>query len=80
MKAARALLGWSQDQLAQAAGVSIPTVKRLEAADGMLGGRPGTAARLQAALESAGVQFIEENGGGSGVRLKKIARLKRDPK
>jgi len=64
IKAARALLGWSQDQLAFTAGVSVPTVKRLEAADGMLGGRPDTALKLQEALESAGVQFIEENGGG----------------
>jgi transcriptional regulator with XRE-family HTH domain len=71
MKAARALLGWSQEQLAQVAGVSVPTVKRLEAVDGDLGGRPDTAAKLQAALETAGIQFIQENGGGAGVRLRK---------
>jgi transcriptional regulator with XRE-family HTH domain len=64
------LLAWSQDQLAFAAGVSVPTVKRLEAADGMLGGRPETAHKLQKALEAAGVHFIQENGGGPGVRLK----------
>jgi transcriptional regulator with XRE-family HTH domain len=71
IKAARALVGWSQDQLAKKAGVSIPTVKRLEAADGPLGGRPDTARKLQMALESAGVQFIAKNGGGLGVRLRK---------
>ncbi|AMN43689.1 helix-turn-helix domain-containing protein [Rhodoplanes sp. Z2-YC6860] len=76
IKAARALLGWSQDQLASNASVSVPTVKRLEAADGVLGGRPDTAQKLQEALEKAGIQFIEENGGGVGVRLRKKAKSK----
>lgn len=71
IKAARALLAWSQEQLASAAGVSIPTVKRLEADDGQLGGRIDTGAKICAALESAGVEFIYENGGGPGVRLRK---------
>ena len=71
VKAARALLGWSQGELAAASGVSHPTVKRLEAADGMIGGREETSAKLQAALEAAGVDFIPENGGGAGVRLKR---------
>lgn len=70
-KAARALLAWSQEDLAEASGVSIPTVKRLEAEDGPIGGRADTGAKLQAALEAAGVQFISENGGGLGVRLEK---------
>ena len=70
-KAARALLAWSQEDLAQASGVSIPTVKRLEADDGPIGGRADTGAKLQAALEAAGVIFIEQNGEGPGVRLKK---------
>jgi len=71
IKAARALLAWSQEQLAEAADVSIPTIKRLEANDGPLGGRSGTGAKIQTALERAGVEFIDENGGGAGVRLKK---------
>lgn len=71
IKAARALLGWSQDDLAQHSGISAPTVKRLEAADGDIGGRPETGEALVAALEKAGVEFIAENGGGAGVRLKK---------
>lgn len=70
-KAARALLAWSQEDLARASGVSIPTVKRLEAEDGPFGGRADTAIKLQAALEAAGVEFIPENGGGAGVRLRK---------
>ena len=71
VKAARSLLAWSQEELASAAGVSIPTIKRLEARDGPLGGRDETSLKIRSALESAGVEFIEENGGGPGVRLRK---------
>lgn len=63
-------MGWSQEKLAQMAKVSVPTVKRLEAVDGPLGGREDTNQKLSAALETAGVEFIDENGGGAGVRLK----------
>ena len=70
VKAARALLRWSQTDLANRSGVSLPTIKRLEAATGEIGGRADTASAIRAALESAGVQFIEENGGGPGVRLR----------
>lgn len=73
IKAARALLGWSQEQLALAADVSIPTIKRLEAQDGFLGGRVETGSKIETALQRAGIQFIDENGGGAGVRLKKPA-------
>jgi transcriptional regulator with XRE-family HTH domain len=72
IKAARALLGWSQDDLAAMAGVSVPTVKRLEAADGLLGGREDTGIRLRGALERAGVEFT--NGNHPGVRLRKSGR------
>ena len=74
LKAARALLAWSQSQLAVAADVSIPTVKRLEAQEGLLGGRNETGNKIRGALEAAGVEFIEENGGGPGVRLRKRHR------
>jgi transcriptional regulator with XRE-family HTH domain len=77
IKAARALLGWSQEKLAATSGVSIPTVKRLEAADGALGGRPETGEKLRTALENGGIVFLDENGGGPGVRLRK-GRPKRD--
>lgn len=76
VKAARALLGWSQGELATASKISEPTIKRLEASDGDLGGRAETAARIQDALEAAGVEFIPENGGGAGVRLKKSGTSK----
>jgi DNA-binding XRE family transcriptional regulator len=76
IKAARALLAWSQEQLAETADVSLPTIKRLEANDGPLGGRSGTGIKIQSTLESAGVEFIHENGGGAGVRLRKPAKEK----
>ena len=71
IKAARALLAWSQEDLAAAADVSIPTIKRLEAQDGPLGGRSKTGNKMISALEGAGVEFLDENGGGPGVRLRK---------
>jgi predicted transcriptional regulator len=77
IKAARALLGWSQDDLAKHSGVSAPTVKRLEAAEGDIGGRAETGESLVAALQEAGVEFIAENGGGAGVRLTKKTRRPR---
>jgi transcriptional regulator with XRE-family HTH domain len=70
LRAARGLLGWSQSKLAERAGLSLPTVKRVEI---NLGARVSEEARskLRRALESAGVEFIDENGGGPGVRLRK---------
>lgn len=74
IKAARALLGWSQDELAECSGISIPTIKRLEAAEGEFGGRAETREAVVAALQKAGIEFIHENGGGFGVRLAKRQR------
>ena len=71
LKAARALVGWSQERLAEVAEVSIPTIKRLEAQEGPLGGRSETGRKIRLALEAAGIEFIDENGGGPGVRLRK---------
>jgi hypothetical protein len=61
---------------AEAAGVSLPTIKRLEANDGPMGGRSGTGVKIQTALEAAGVVFFDENGGGTGVRLRKPGKEK----
>ncbi|TWB01445.1 helix-turn-helix domain-containing protein [Bradyrhizobium stylosanthis] len=71
IKAARALLNWSQDDLAMHSQVSLPTIKRLEANDGDVGGRPETQEAIVAALQRGGIEFIPENGGGAGVRLTK---------
>ena len=70
MRHRRALLGWWQGTLAEASSISKPTTKRLEAAEGDLGGRPDTIEKITNALESAGVEFIAEKGGGDDVRLK----------
>ena len=77
LKAARMLIGWSQEKLASAADISHPTIKRLEAAEGLLGGRETTAQKIRTALEKAGIEFIDENGGGPGVRLRKRQRPKK---
>ena len=74
IRAARALLRWDQRQLAGASSVSLPTIKRLESKPGVLQAHAPTVAALVAALEAAGVEFIDENGGGPGVRLKKAKR------
>jgi predicted transcriptional regulator len=71
-RAARALLGWSQQQLADEAGVGIVTIHQLEA--GTSQPRRATADVVVRALEAAGVEFIDENGGGPGVRLNKPLR------
>lgn len=68
---ARAALGWGVRELAGAAKVSIDTVARFERGDEL---KERTIEALQRALEVAGVEFIDENGGGAGVRLKKAKR------
>ena len=68
-RAARALLDWSQQQLADNAGVGIVTIRQLEA--DAHEPRRATLEVVRRALEAAGVEFIDENGGGAGVRLRK---------
>jgi predicted transcriptional regulator len=77
IKAARALLGWSQGELARHSSISEPTIARLESIDGEITGRPSTAEKIKGSLEKAGIQFIDENGGGPGVRLRKRQRVKK---
>jgi transcriptional regulator with XRE-family HTH domain len=71
-RAGRGLLAWSQQQLADAAGIGVVTVHQLEA--GTSEPRPATLEVIKRAFENAGVEFIDENGGGPGVRLKKAKR------
>jgi transcriptional regulator with XRE-family HTH domain len=73
LRAARALTGLSQAEVAEAAGVSVPTLKRAEAG-GAIKVADDTIAAIARALEKAGVEFIPENGGGAGVRLAKRRR------
>ena len=77
LRAGRALTGQSQAQIAASAGLSIPTIKRLESGKGP-NVTDGARAQLVLALEAAGVIFIDENGEGPGVRLRKD-RLAVDP-
>jgi len=71
IRAARGLLGWSQTELADRAELSLPTVKRMEREGGGPAVSDDAKEKVRAALEKAGVEFIAENGGGAGVRLKK---------
>ena len=68
-RAARGLIDWSQSDLAQHAGVGIVTIRQLEA--DLHAPRRATLDVVRRALEAAGVEFIDENGGGAGVRLGK---------
>lgn len=70
IRAARALIGWSQTRLAEAAELSLPTVKAVESR-GTARSSVATVEAIKSALEAAGVVFIASNGDGPGVRLKK---------
>jgi transcriptional regulator with XRE-family HTH domain len=73
LKMARAAVGWGVRELAKKAGVTANTVTRIEnGADA----KQSTMDRLQRALEAAGIEFIQENGGGPGVRLRKRPQKK----
>jgi predicted transcriptional regulator len=71
IRAARALLRWEQRDLAAASAVSLPTIKRLESQPGIMAAHMSTATALRRAFEAAGIEFIDENGGGPGLRLRK---------
>ncbi len=70
LRAARALLGWSAQELATASGVGVTTIRKNELSDGPVTMIRANVEVLTRALEAAGVEFIPENGGGAGVRLK----------
>jgi transcriptional regulator with XRE-family HTH domain len=73
MRAARALLGIDQRELAERAGLSLPTIQRMEASDGVVRGNVDSLVKLVGALTAAGIELIGEgsasSGGGRGVRL-----------
>ena len=81
LRAARALAGLDQRQLAEAAGLSVPTIQRMEASDGVVRGNVDSLTKLITALDAAGVELIAESAastdGGRGVRLKNAARRRR---
>ena len=75
IRAARALLGWRQEDLSKASGVGTATIQRIEKSEHPITGYVSTVVRTQAAFERAGIQFIEEDDdGGIGVRIAKTKR------
>jgi hypothetical protein len=71
MRAARALIRWSAEDLARASAVSVTTVRRAELTEEETSLTMANDLSIRRALEGAGVDFIDENGGGPGVRLRK---------
>ena len=80
MRAARALLGLDQRQIAELAGLSLPTIQRMEASDGQVRGVVDTLVKVITALEGAGIELLGENapssGVGRGVRLRETTKGK----
>jgi len=78
LRAARALLGIDQRQLAEASGLSVPTIQRMEASEEVIRGNVDSLVKLIGALEALGLELIGEGavsqGGGRGVRLKASER------
>jgi transcriptional regulator with XRE-family HTH domain len=74
LRAARSLIGVDQRKLADLCGLSLPTIQRMEASEGVIRGNVDSLMKLVAALDAAGIELIAENatsaGGGRGVRLK----------
>lgn len=74
LRAARSLIGVDQRKLADLCGLSLPTIQRMEASEGLIRGNVDSLMKLVAALDAAGIELIAENatsaGGGRGVRLK----------
>jgi transcriptional regulator with XRE-family HTH domain len=74
LRAARALAGLDQKRLAELCGLSVPTIQRMEASEGVIRGNVDSLVKLTAALDAAGVELIGEGAtsaaGGRGVRLK----------
>jgi hypothetical protein len=71
VRAARALLRWEPKDLAAASKISLPAIEAMEAVGGPLAAEARAIAAIIAAFSAAGVEFIEENGGGAGVRFRK---------
>ena len=76
IRAARALLRWSAEELAQQSLLSVATIRRAELTEKETAMTSANDVAVRRALETAGVEFIDENGGGPGVRLRKAAKGK----
>jgi transcriptional regulator with XRE-family HTH domain len=82
MRAARALLGIDQRELAAISGLSLPTIQRMEGSGGVIRGNVDSLMKLVSALDAAGIELVGEGGvsqaGGRGVRLKTVGFLPRN--
>jgi hypothetical protein len=76
IRASRALLRWSADDLAREADLGVATIKRAEAVESATSMTTANDFAVRRALEVAGIEFIDENGGGPGVRLRKRQQKK----
>ncbi len=76
IRAARALVRWSAEDLARETALSVTTIRRAELADEETSMTAANDMAVRRALEAAGVEFINDNGGGPGVRLRKHQRQK----
>ena len=76
IRAARSLLRWTAEHLSRHSNVSLRTIRRAELAEVETSMTVANDLAVRHALEAAGVEFIEENGGGPGVRLRKSLRAK----
>jgi hypothetical protein len=76
LRAGRALIRWSAEDLARASAVGLTTIRRAELTDSETSMTAANDLAVRRALEAAGVEFIDENGGGPGVRLRKSAKDK----
>ena len=76
IRAARALIRWSAEDLARASAVGVTTIRRAELTEEKTSLTAANDLSLRRALEIAGVEFIPENGGGAGVRLRSQAELR----
>jgi len=74
IRAARALLRWSAKLLAEKSGVSVPTIQRMEAAGGVPTAITKNLEAIEQTLRNAGIEFIDENGGGVGIRFREGGR------
>jgi transcriptional regulator with XRE-family HTH domain len=70
IRAARALLGWRQDELAEAAKIGLATIARIEQGEGTVAAHVSTVVKIQSALEAKGITFIDDGENGYGVVLK----------
>ena len=78
LRAARSLLGIDQRKLAEQSGLSLPTIQRMEASEGVIRGNVDSLMKLVAALDASGIELISEGAvsasGGRGVRLKRAGQ------